>query len=43
MMVKPAKKWPKMSEDTKWIGVISAIAGAVIIVAILVMNEAFSH
>jgi hypothetical protein len=43
MMVKPAKKWPKMSEDTKWIGGISAIAGAVIIVAILVMNQAFSH
>jgi hypothetical protein len=43
MMVKRAKKWPKMSEDTKWIGGISAIAGAVIIVAILVMNEALSH
>jgi hypothetical protein len=43
MMVKRAKKWPKMSEDTKWIGGISAIAGAAIIVAILVMNEALSH
>jgi hypothetical protein len=43
MMVKRVKKWLKMSEDTKWIGGISAIAGAVIIVAILVMNEAFSH
>jgi hypothetical protein len=43
MMVKRAKKWAKMSEDTKFIGGISAIAGAVIIVALIVMNEALSH